>query len=129
MTVSDFFLVADYIESGDSIVAEITENTDKIEITDEPQITQNKEAVSINPLDVAGSASSDEDSIPIWMRPKAKTNNRRNRPRNNGGNAEPRARHNRYTTGFNNLLLKINWIKLVYSSSKSFVILKICDPS
>ena len=90
--------MADYENSSETTVAEITEKTDKIEI-DEPQQTQNKEAVSINPLDVAGSASSDEDSIPIWMRPKAKTNNRRNRPRN--GNAEPRARHNRYTRGFN----------------------------
>lgn len=87
----DMCQVADYEESV--LVAEITENADKIEITDEAPITQNKEAVSINPLDVAASASSDEDSIPIWMRPKAKTNNRRNRPRN-GGNAEPRARHN-----------------------------------
>ena len=90
--------MADYENSSEITVAEITEKTGKIEI-DEPQQTQNKEAVSINPLDVAGSASSDEDSIPIWMRPKAKTNNRRNRPRN--GNAEPRARHNRYTRGFN----------------------------
>ena len=58
-----------------------------------------KDVVSINPLDVAGDESSDEDALPIWMRPKAKNSGRRQSGQGNQRNhrsnqSEARTRHN-----------------------------------
>ena len=102
------FLVADYEQEHCLHVNEVDQislndnNTDdggevemeEINNAPPPNMQHIEPSVSVNPLDIAASASSDEDSIPIWMRPKAKVNNRNNHGHRNRGQ-QNRARHNR----------------------------------
>ena len=101
------FSVADYEQEHCLHVNEVDQislenNTDdggEVEIEEinnapPPNMQHIEPSVSVNPLDIAASASSDEDSIPIWMRPKAKVSNRNNHGHRNRGQ-QNRARHNR----------------------------------